>query len=475
MGSAERPRSPADPGPRCRPAGRLDGPDAPPDATDARPDGPDARPDGPAGPPGGPADRPDGTVPEEDRLARVALMRLADAGDPVMGRLIAHSGPRGALEQASRGRLDGDFVRREREVAAPGRPADLDRLAAAWAARYAALKPDPAADLARAAERGTRLVIPGDPEWPTQLDDLGDSRPLGLWVEGTADLRLTCLRSVSIVGARAATPYGTQTAAELAADLGSLGWSVVSGGAYGIDGAAHRGALAAGAPTVVVLACGTDVCYPSAHEDLFRAVRSQGVVVSEWPPGAHPTRLRFLVRNRVIAALSRGTVVVQAAARSGALNTAGHALELNRHLMAVPGPITSEVSMGCHLLIRQGKAVCVTSAREIVELVGSIGADLAPEPRGPVLPRDLLDDETRRVLEAVPARGGMGPAAIAVAAGVDLPTALAALGRLAVAGFIERCAKGWRLRRDGERKPGHGDGPAAGDRPPGRDAPRSPG
>src|SRR5690606_34093549 len=227
MGSAERPRSPADPGPRCRPAGRLDGPDAPPDATDARPDGPDARPDGPAGPPGGPADRPDGTVPEEDRLARVALMRLADAGDPVMGRLIAHSGPRGALEQASRGRLDGDFVRREREVAAPGRPADLDRLAAAWAARYAALKPDPAADLARAAERGTRLVIPGDPEWPTQLDDLGDSRPLGLWVEGTADLRLTCLRSVSIVGARAATPYGTQTAAELAADLGSLGWSVV--------------------------------------------------------------------------------------------------------------------------------------------------------------------------------------------------------------------------------------------------------
>lgn len=380
-----------------------------------------------------------------ERLARVALMRMAEAGDPVMGRLIARCGPVSAMEQARQGTLDPEFVREEKERAQMStRPADLARLAAAWAARYA----DPADDLTAGRERGARLVVPGDAEWPTQLDDLGDTTPFGLWVDGRANLRFSCLRSVAIVGARAATAYGTTMAAEFAMSLGGRGWTVVSGGAYGIDGAAHRGALTSGAPTVVVLACGTDVCYPSAHEDLFRAVRDQGVVVSEWPPGAHPTRLRFLVRNRVIAALSRGTVVVQAAARSGALNTATHAFGLNRHLMAVPGPVTTEVSAGCHVLIRQGKAVCVTSPEEVIELVGSIGDDLAPERRGPVRPRDGLNDETRRVLEAVPARGGAGVAAIAVAAGVDMGTALACLGGLAAAGFVESADRGWRLRPD---------------------------
>ncbi|MBX6386911.1 MAG: DNA-protecting protein DprA [Microbispora sp.] len=370
-------------------------------------------------------------------------MRMAEAGDAVMGRLIARYGPVGAMEQARRGVLDPAFARDERDRAeGSGRHPDLDRHAAAWAARYT----DPLDDLAQAGRRGARLVVPGDAEWPTQLDDLGEARPYGLWVDGRANLRLSCLRSVSVVGARAATAYGATMAAELAMGLGERGWTVISGGAYGIDGAAHRGALASGTPTVVVLACGTDVCYPSAHEDLFRAVREQGVVISEWPPGVHPTRLRFLIRNRVIAALSRGTVVVQAAVRSGALNTANHAWNLRRHLMAVPGPVTTEVSAGCHVLIRQGKAVCVTSAAEIIELVGSIGDDLAPEQRGPVLPRDGLNDETRRVLEAVPARGATGPAAIAVAAGVDIGTALACLGALAAAGFVENVDRGWRLR-----------------------------
>lgn len=380
---------------------------------------------------------------EDDRLARVALMRVAEAGDPVMGRLIAWYGPRGALDQARRGALEPEFARREKELAeASRRRLNLEQLVAGWAARQA----DPAADLAQGRQRGARLIIPGDPEWPTQLDDLGDYRPYGLWLDGEANLRFSCLRSVAIVGSRAATAYGVTVASEFGSRLADEGWSVISGGAYGIDGAAHRGALAGGSPTVVVLACGTDVCYPRAHEDLFRAVRSQGVVISEWPPGVHPTRPRFLVRNRVIAALSRGTVVVQAAVRSGALNTATHASTLNRQLMAVPGPITSENSEGCHVLIRQGKAVCVTSVEEVIELVGSIGADLAPEPRGPVRPRDGLNDETRRVLEAVPARGGAGPATIAVAAGVDMTTALSCLGSLMAAGFVEPVARGWRLR-----------------------------
>jgi DNA processing protein len=375
------------------------------------------------------------------RLARVALMRIAEPGDRMMGRLIARYGPEDVVEQIRHGRLNAAFVMEE--MSRPdwsGR--DLDRLVRGWTLRWA----PPEHDLAAGSSHGARLVIPGDSEWPTQLDDLGDARPYGIWLHGSANLRLTCVRSVSIVGSRAASPYGAHVASELAAQLSDERFGVVSGGAYGIDAAAHRGALTGDAATVAVLACGIDVCYPTAHTDLFRAVRNDGLIVSECPPGVHPTRPRFLVRNRVIAALSRGTVVIQAALRSGALSTAGHAFELNRQLMAVPGPITSDLSAGCHQLIRQQKAVCVTSTRDIIELVGSLSDPLIPEPRGPIHARDHLDDETRRVLEAVPARAGRGPAAIAIGAGVDLTTALSCLGSLATAGFVERVERGWRLR-----------------------------
>lgn len=341
---------------------------------------------------------------------------------------------------------------------APDTRVRLDKRMATWRARLEAA--DPAADLAAGERVGARLVVPGMLEWPTQLDELGPGRPLGLWLHGTADLRYSCLRSVAVVGARAATAYGAHIAAEFGAGLSEAGWSVISGGAYGIDGAAHRGALAGGSPTVVVLACGTDVCYPTGHDSLFSAVRDQGVVVSECPPGVHPTRARFLIRNRLIAALSRGTVVVEAALRSGALNTASHAIALNRHLAAVPGPITSEMSAGCHRLLRERTAVCVTSPEEMIELVGRIGADLAPQARGPAIPRDALTEPTRRVLDAVPSRGAAGPATIAVAAGVDLGTALSCLGGLAAAGYIERTAHGWRLRRTPAPRPQPAPDPA---------------
>ncbi|MEU0478168.1 DNA-processing protein DprA [Streptosporangium sp. NPDC006013] len=435
-----------------------------------------------------------------DRLARLTLMRLAEPGDTAMGALVALRGPQAAVALVREGAADADFTRwfadiHGRPAGGPG-PCDggsgpyggnlydrgpdrrgggagasdgvsagasgadggrragwdgrlagrFDRMVASWAARLKTA--DPERDLAEGERIGARLVIPGDAEWPSQLDDLGDSRPHALWLHGDADLRFSCLRSVAVVGSRAATPYGTHVAAELGAGLSERGWGVVSGGAYGIDGAAHRGALAGEAPTVVVLACGADVAYPSAHQQLFAAVRAQGVLVSECPMGAHPTRPRFLVRNRLIAALSRSTVVVEAAVRSGALNTAGHAVALNRQLAAVPGPVTSDASAGCHRLIRQGKAICVTGAEEVIELAGTMGTDLAPEARGPVLPRDRLDPESRKVVEAMPTRIGMGPATIAVAAGVDLETVLSCLGGLAAAGYVERVSQGWRLRAD---------------------------
>lgn len=380
------------------------------------------------------------STPEHE--ARAALMRAADVGDTVMGRLVSRCGAVQAVEAIRARSLPPDFAARE---AAEERPADLGRRLSTWHARLTAS--DPVSDLVAGERSGARLIIPGDAEWPTQLDQLGAARPLGLWLHGSADLRFSCLRSVAVVGARAATAYGAHVAAQFGVGLSESGWTVVSGGAFGIDGAVHRGVLASESPTVVVLACGVDIAYPSEHHALFAAVRDQGVIVSECPPGVHPTRARFLIRNRLIAALSRGTVVVEAALRSGALNTATHALSLKRHLAAVPGPITSAQSAGCHRLLRDQKATCVTSPEELIDLVGVMGDDLAPLRRAPALPRDALSEPTRRVLDAVPARGGAGPASIAVAAGVDLNTVLSALGGLAAAGYIERVPKGWRTRR----------------------------
>jgi DNA processing protein len=275
-------------------------------------------------------------------------------------------------------------------------------------------------------------------------------------------------------------------AGEIAADLGERGWAVISGGAYGIDAAAHRGALAAEAVTIAVLACGVDYPYPAGHADLFAAIAGQGLVVSEWPPGCRPARTRFLVRNRVIAALGCGTVIVEAGERSGALNTARHAATLGKPLMAVPGPVTSAQSAGCHRIIRDWGASCVTRAADIIELLSPLSAPDALAPGGglhslapggldalapggglhglapsggpgrPSRPdqdadrmasRDDLDPDSARVLDALPARGGAGTSTIAVEAGVDLDTVLRCLGRLAGYGFIERCDRGWRLRR----------------------------
>lgn len=377
-------------------------------------------------------------IPTEERLARVLLTCMAEPGDERLGRLVDQEGALGALDAVRAGK-------------APGIPerADLEKRFPAWQARLA--EADPERLLAQCAERGGRLLCPGEAEWPSQLDDLGVARPYALWVCGDQDLRFGCLRSVALVGSRAASPYGVHVAAEMAAELTDHSWTVVSGGAYGIDAAAHRGVLSADGLTVAVFACGVDMAYPTAHTGLFAEIARTGLLVSELPPGTTPTRPRFLIRNRTIAALTRGTVVVEAARRSGATSTARHARDLGRAVMAVPGPVTSATSTGCHTILREwGEATCVTDASDVLDRVGLIGDDMAPERRGPVFDRDHLGPDARDVLEALPARGGAGAARIAVTAGVDLDTALTCLGALAAGGFVERCPKGWRLRRDAE-------------------------
>jgi DNA processing protein len=346
------------------------------------------------------------TAPLERRLACAALSRAVALDDAEFRTLY----PRLAPEEVWARLVAGDDL--------PERLRGATRRAVAAA--------DPRRDLDAAAALGVRLVCPGDAEWPDALDDLGDRRPVALWARGPLLLSDVATRAVSIVGSRAATPYGNQVAAELAVDLGDRGWATVSGGAYGIDAAAHRGSLAAGAATVAVLACGVDVSYPSGNRRMFDEIAESGLLVSEWPPGASPTRLRFLWRNRVIAALGRGTVVVEMGNRSGARRTCTEAARLGRHVMAVPGPVTSAVSVGCHGLIRGREAECVTCAADVLDLVSRLGEDLPAEPEPSVSARDRVSQEAQRVLDALDPVAFQSPEEVAVAAQLD-PAALGVL------------------------------------------------
>jgi len=413
----------------------------------------------------------------ERALARAGLTYLAEPGDPALGALLGICTPEEILAAIKADMLPGTGPGCGDS---PASRAALERALGRWRIRLPTLPSD--AEIADACRGGIRLVCPEHPDWPGELDQLGPGRPYALWLRGSADLCRCSQRSVSVVGSRAATGYGSHVAGEIAADLAERGWAVVSGGAYGIDAAAHRGALATQGITIAVLACGVDFPYPAGHADLFADIATQGLVISEWPPGRHPARTRFLIRNRVIAALSCGTVIVEAGERSGALNTARHAAELGKPLMAVPGPVTSAQSAGCHRIIREWGASCVTRAADITDLLSPLSATdpqasagaarggVAPGSAGsgrgrgratppgpgptspawdPALPYDDLDADTARVLDAFPARGGAGTSTIAVDAGVDLDTVLRCLGVLAGYGFIERGDDGWRLRRPG--------------------------
>ncbi len=414
----------------------------------------------------------------DEAYARAALTYLAEPADRWLDRLLQTWGAVWTLDVIkSGGELPEEDLGLHSEKAQSGMRAAMER----WRTRLPEL-PGPQEVLAFR-ESGIRLICPGDPEWPGQLADLGGQEPYALWLRGNADLRFSCLRSVAIVGSRAATAYGSYVAAEFAASMAARGWAVVSGGAFGVDAAAHRGALGADGVTVAVLACGVDVPYPTAHTQLFDAIAGQGVIVSEWPPGRQVSRLRFLVRNRVIAALATGTLVVEAGQRSGAINTARLARDLHRRLMAVPGPVTSDLSVGCHQIIREWQGVLVTTAPEIIEHLSPIGAPTSAEhphvslaampaalgpdepeaangagsaavtqlgrrrKAAPVVSRDELNLESATVLDAMPRRGGMGTARVAQRAGLAPATVVRCLGELAAAGFIERCDDGWQLRR----------------------------
>jgi DNA processing protein len=365
-------------------------------------------------------------VDETERQARLSLSCATDGGDPVVADLVARFGAEEAWERLRVGELGEPMA--ERAV----------RLSVAVVQR-------------RAAASSLRFVVPGDEEWPEGLADLDHAEPIqrrgglpvGLWLRGPEQLAPLVRRSVAIVGSRAATAYGNGITTDLAVDLTERGVTIVSGGAFGIDAAAHRGALTVGGSTVGVLACGVDVAYPEANAQLFEQIARDHLLVSELPPGAHPTRVRFLARNRLIAALSSATVVVEAALRSGARNTAGWALECGRPLMAVPGSVYSRASTAPHLMIRSGQAVLVTNAAEVMELVSATGQDTLPLASGPRRATDGLSESQLAVYEAVPARRRAAVGDIALAAGVSVPSCLSALSTLESAGLVEGDARGW--------------------------------
>lgn len=352
--------------------------------------------------------------------ARAVWTTLIEPGDRVAGALIAALGPVRALEVAhGSGAVDADVD-----------PEEVERGRARWMPRARA----ESHDLGLAQRSRVRLVTPEDSAWPTALDDLGPFAPVCLWVRGDVD----CLggAAVALVGARASTSYGEMVTADIAAEAVVAGVTVCSGGAYGIDGAAHRAALLAGGVTVAVMAGGVERAYPAGHRDLLERITTSGAVVSEVPCGSAPTKHRFLARNRVIAALSSATVVVEAGWRSGALNTAHHAAAIGRPVGAVPGPVTSAASMGCHRLLREGSAVCVTAFPDVADLLGVSPTPIAAEGDG------YTGDRTR-ILDALSARTPRSTEDVAGRAGFAVDEAASLLGLLELEGLVVRRAMGW--------------------------------
>ncbi|MDN3494520.1 DNA-processing protein DprA [Planococcus sp. APC 4015] len=364
-----------------------------------------------------------------DACARAVWSFVTEPGDGVAGSLIDTHGATDALR-----RVLTDAPRHQRVAGEYG--IALRR----WAPRLDA----PAFETAlRVAERrGVRLVTRADPMWPAQLDDLGVHVPIALWARGRLDVLSRLQPSVALVGARAATSYGDHVARELAADLAGGGIPIISGAAYGIDGSAHQAALSVGGTTVAVLAGGVERAYPAGHTEMIERIAREGVIVGEQPCGSTPTKWRFLQRNRIIAALSEATVVVEAGWRSGSLNTAGHAASLSRALGAVPGPVTSAASAGCHRLLREYGAQCITSAADVRELVGIGGG-----------PATLFDDDpgraptddAMRVRDALSTRAWRPVADLARRSGMSADSVESHLGLLLLQGEAARDTRGWRL------------------------------
>ncbi|GAA3210195.1 DNA-processing protein DprA [Microbacterium terregens] len=383
----------------------------------------------------------------DDEAARRLFARhtwscLAEPGDGVAGRIVAALGPEEALAAVSAEKAPLAALRAAGITATQWQQA-RDR----WRPRLLAQPVRSALESAR--HSGLSMLVPEHRQWPAALTDLGDHAPFLLWVRGDLGVLTGLTPSAALVGARAATSYGEHMAMELSADLVGRGVAIVSGAAYGIDGAAHRAALSAGGRTVALLAGGADRSYPRGHSDLIRQIAESGAVLSEVPCGSAPTKWRFLQRNRLIAALADATVVVEAGWRSGSLNTAAHAAALGRPLGAVPGPVTSAASAGCHRILREFDGRCITNADEVIELLGGPHPtlfDLASSASG-----DEHTDDLTRIADAMSFRAWRETTEIARRSGLAPAEVAALLGLLSLEGTVVRGESGWRRTRPAQQ------------------------
>ena len=364
----------------------------------------------------------------ESRFARAVWSGLVEPGDGVAGLLVGHLGAARALAAVIERRSAEALV--VPDVSPDQVQQGLDR----WMPRLS--PPVMMQWLRQGARFGAQLRVPGDPSWPEGFAGLQQHAPLALWTRGREESLAALSRSVALVGARAATGYGEHVTMEASAGLVDRGFAIVSGAAYGIDGMAHRAALASHGDTIAFLAGGVDRFYPSGHDALLTRIVEHGLVASEVPCGSAPTRWRFLQRNRLIAASSLATVVIEAGWRSGALNTAHHAGDAGRPVGAVPGPVTSAASAGCHRLVREGKATLVTTPAEMAELAGAleVGAT-AYEPRQDTRVLDALAVRSPRTVDDIAARSGLSVAATQ-----------SELGRLELDGSVREGDHGWTKR-----------------------------
>lgn len=390
-----------------------------------------------------------------ERFARAAWSAIAEPGDRDAGHLVAALGAEASVAALTAipwpppDPENIDVAPLVEALATVGDDElgadDLVEAVKRWRMRVSA--PTVLLALRQAARFGAALLVPGDRDWPAGVDELGMHAPLALWARGDRTLLGRLERSIAIVGARAATGYGEHVTVEASSGLVDRGFTIVSGAAYGIDGIAHRAALAGAGSTVAFLAGGVDRFYPAGHEALLTRIVERGVVVSEVPPGTAPTRWRFLQRNRLIAAASQATVVVEAGWRSGSLNTASHAASLGRPVGAVPGPVTSAASAGCHKLLRETPAICVTGADDMAELVTTEAAprldDTASRPVVSISPAIDPTGTRVRILDALSDRSGRSVARIGAISGLAADRVRAELGLLELEGIVRELPGGW--------------------------------
>lgn len=345
-------------------------------------------------------------VRQEDRQALMVLLGLASL---TPRRLLELSERRGTASSCLQAVLEGQAgSEADRAIAASADPLDVAR---------------------RLEDAGARLVSVGDPEYPEDLADLFDP-PAGLFLRGSLESGRT---RVAVVGARNCSPAGSEMASALGRGLADAGVVVVSGGARGVDSAAHRGALGAGGPTIAVLGCGIDVSYPRQNRGLLDEIARNGALLTEYPPGIPPEPFRFPARNRIVAGLARAVVVVEGATGSGSMITADHALDLGRDIFAVPGPATAELAAVPLALIREGAA--------LIRGPGDLIADLGLEVSAPSVPSPPRDGEDRDVIGAERVVWdsltiSSTPDSLAAATGLPLPEVISALVGLELRGRV---------------------------------------